>query len=202
MRQEGAEPMRRLPFLFVALFLIACQSLSADPDPPHRTLWYEVDDQGEITVDLYFFWTATCPHCRRARPFIADLVQEHTWIRLHSFELGKNRKNADLYMNLARKVGGDASSVPGFIFCGHMLTGFGSAENSGKGLRESLLNCREAVRQNVLGAGSGASEGPGTATPASPSLVRGDIPSQPADPGRPGAGGLLPARVHPGDGGP
>jgi hypothetical protein len=153
MHPDGAPPMKRLAVLFAVIGLAGCPALYAEPDLPQQTLWYEVDDAGEITVDLYFFWTATCPHCRRARPFVADLVQGHPWIRLHSFELGKGRKNVDLYGSLARKVGGDASSVPGFIFCGHMLTGFGSAEDSGKALRESLLNCREAIRQNVLGAG-------------------------------------------------
>ncbi len=137
--------------VLLATFILAVGNLpAAASEPPTKTLWYEVNAAGEIKLDLYFFWTPTCPHCRKAKPFVEDLSQEHPWLTLHSFDLRNNRRNVHRYVSMARRVGGDANSVPGFIFCGHMLTGFDSSEGMGKALRESLLNCREAVRRNVV----------------------------------------------------
>ncbi len=144
--------------VFVTVLFVAIGNLAVASERPAKTLWYEVDARGEISLDLYFFWTPSCPHCRQARPFVADLGQEYPWLRVHSFDLSKNRRNVNRYISMARRVGGDASSVPGFIFCGHILVGFDTPDGMGQTLRESLLNCRESVRQNLVSAPESAAE--------------------------------------------
>ncbi len=97
------------------------------------------------TVDLHFFWTTTCPHCRQAKPFVEALAREYPWLRLHAYELRSDPGNVDRYLDLARQVGGDPSSVPGFIYCGRMLVGFDSPQRLGAVLRQELLNCRASL---------------------------------------------------------
>lgn len=102
--------------------------------------------QGEPTVQLYFFWSKTCPHCLRARPFIEELADQRSWVRLHDLELTENPDNARLYVDLAASLGQEARSVPAFLFCGQMFTGFDSAEGVGAMIVEQLEICHARVR--------------------------------------------------------
>jgi len=98
--------------------------------------------KGEPALQLYFFWSKTCPHCLQARPFVEQLAGQHDWVRLHDLELTEKPGNARLYINLAASIGQEARSVPAFLFCGQMITGFDSAEGVGAMLVEQLEICR------------------------------------------------------------
>lgn len=131
---------RSFPWCGLALLLWTAAVTAND-------LWYSVDDEGIARVDLYFFWTATCPHCAKARPFLADLTAREPWLRLHSLELTGHPDNIDRYIELAGQVGGTAQSVPGFIFCGQLYQGFDNAEGMGAFLLDRLRECRAVAQR-------------------------------------------------------
>ncbi len=135
---------RLIPALVLMWFLIDWGMAHAAEEP----LWWHADPQGNHTVELYFFWTATCPHCQRAKPDIAQLAQELPWLVLHSLPLS-NPTNGRRYAQLARATGGHPQSVPAFIFCGQMLTGYDSREGIGQTLREGLLACKSQLDQGL-----------------------------------------------------
>ena len=58
--------------------------------------WYTVDAQGELGVHLYFFWSTTCPHCKRAMPFLKTLKATYPWLQLQSLELTQHRAHVAL----------------------------------------------------------------------------------------------------------
>ena len=60
-----------LALVFLTVGLLAARPVDAQTtlDP---TLWFDVDSDGEATVNLYFFWSETCPHCRTAHPIVED----------------------------------------------------------------------------------------------------------------------------------
>ena len=93
-------------------------------------------------VDLHFFWSELCPHCRDARPFVESLAREYPWLRLHSHELSRSAENRRLYLEMAAALGQEARSVPAFVFCGRMLVGFDAEATTGAWLRGRLLACR------------------------------------------------------------
>jgi hypothetical protein len=35
--------------------------------------WYTVNDKNEVTVNLFFFYRTTCPHCARAITYMEDM---------------------------------------------------------------------------------------------------------------------------------
>jgi hypothetical protein len=94
-------------------------------------------------VTLRFFWTRTCPHCQQARPFVHRLAEELPWLELHDYELTGNPDAARLYVELARRLGQEARSVPAFVFCGQMMVGFDDAASVGAELRRALEGCWE-----------------------------------------------------------
>jgi hypothetical protein len=108
----------------------------------------ESQDQGRSAaapsqaVDLYFFWSASCPHCLEARPFVEALSTRHPWLRLHSLELSQHPENIGTYLQMAAGLGQEANAIPAFIFCGRMLTGYADDATTGAELSRLLQDCR------------------------------------------------------------
>ncbi len=96
-------------------------------------------------VDLYVFWSQSCPHCQEALPFVDSLAGRYPWVQVHSLELTASRANVQRYIEMAGMLGRQASSVPGFIFCGEMHTGYDSPGGMGRLLEERLLACRDVL---------------------------------------------------------
>ena len=128
--------------LFVALVLalLLAAPLHAQAEPP---VWTEPDGQGGANVHLYFFHSYSCPHCQEALPFIEELASNNSWLKLHEYEVTTSRTNSVLYSQYAQGLGQVAQYVPGFFFCGQMITGYGTTEVEGAALRDSLLACHE-----------------------------------------------------------
>jgi thiol-disulfide isomerase/thioredoxin len=136
--------MQRI-LLGVALLLFAatapCQPATAGDD-----LWTGIDAQGTTRIPLYFFWSTQCPHCRDALPFVTALAQRYPWLELQALEVNADRNHAQRYLELAAALGQEANSVPAFLFCGTMSTGFDSAATTGAALEQSLQTCHRLVQ--------------------------------------------------------
>jgi thiol-disulfide isomerase/thioredoxin len=120
--------------------------LFADSANAAEAQWWSAQHDGDYTVDLYFFWTNTCPHCQAARPDIERLQDELPWVRVHSMSLTNQPEHGRSFVMLARQVGERAQSVPAFLFCGRMLTGYDTPAGMGSVLREALQHCREQLQ--------------------------------------------------------
>jgi len=153
------------PGTLIAAFWLALASSAFAAEPvvelPAADSSWITRDQGGVRVTLYFFWSRTCPHCLRAQPFVHELDRELPWLELNDHELTQAPEAARLYVALARQLGQEATSVPAFLFCGQMITGYDDATGVGAILRESLEDCH---RRAVLGKGAMVAE---TAAPGS-----------------------------------
>jgi glutaredoxin len=121
--------------------------------------WIEIAADGETTVQLWFFWTRSCPHCLEAKPFVETLAAE-PGLAVHSLELTEHPENVALYRELAAAAGEEARTVPAFVFCGRMLVGF-DARTTPAALRDGIERCRKAARASP---GAPPSEAPSTPT--------------------------------------
>jgi len=108
-------------------------------------VWYTVEAD-DVTVDLYFYWSPTCPHCQAARPFIEALPTDYPWINLHSHDVSQmSDTEIDFAQELQVQVGESIQGVPAFFYCGVLQTGFGEPETTGVFLVEQLNSCRQAL---------------------------------------------------------
>jgi hypothetical protein len=118
-------------------------------------LWVQTSPDGQPVVQLYFFWSAKCPHCLEARPFIEAIPETRPWVRLRSLELTQHPEHVRQYIAMAAMLGEEAQAVPALLFCGEMHVGWHSAETTGAELAQGLENCREralaADRTETLG---------------------------------------------------
>ena len=140
---------------WLATWPVAADDVRAQGGDEQQPWWYVAED-GEPRVRLRFFWTRTCPHCQRARPDVEAMAGEFDWLEVQSLELSRDTDNAGEYVRLARLVGERPSSVPAFIFCDRMVTGYDSPAGMGLLLREQLLACHQAIvaGDRSLGMGS------------------------------------------------
>lgn len=138
--------------LLVSLLLAAWFGVWAHAQGAPEIDWVTDEGTAVARVHLYFFWSRSCPHCRKALPFVQELSSEYPWLELHSHELTGDRANIVLYVEMAEKLGREARSVPAFLLCGHMITGFDNASGIGKQVRRLAELCRaEALATAVDG---------------------------------------------------
>jgi cytochrome c biogenesis protein CcdA len=119
------------------LSLLLWRPATAVDDP-----WLQPGADGRPQVQFYFFWSASCPHCLEARPFVEGIPQRRPWVTLHSLELSRNPDNARFYQNLISRLRVDAA-VPAFLFCGEMRIGWQRAATTGAEIERALDACRE-----------------------------------------------------------
>lgn len=129
------------PALLLLACFIGCVAQAATDDDA----WSTVDETGAHLVHLHFFWTQTCPHCQRARPYVEALPDELPWLRLRSYDLTADPRSRHEYVRLAQSIGERARSVPAFLFCGHLITGYDDAPGTGAELKRLLQECKDAL---------------------------------------------------------
>ena len=127
--------------LVVAAFLAPTGRAEEPNARPAQSLWYEAKPEGEIVIPLYFFWSAACPHCAEARPFVEALPERYPWLRIESLETTRSSANRQLFADLAQVVGQEIRGVPSFFFCGAMLVGYDDDAGRGRELASLLERC-------------------------------------------------------------
>lgn len=109
------------------------------PNAANKT-WHYVNDQGELKIKLYFFWSKTCPHCAAAHPFIDSLPQKYPWIELES-HMVSDPGVQDIWQNIASQTATEARSVPYMASCEKAVVGYSSEAVTGEFLVNRLKNC-------------------------------------------------------------
>jgi hypothetical protein len=137
----------------VLVWLLLAGGAAANAEGP---AWTTQDADGRHQVHLWFFWSEHCPHCLDAKVVVEQMDRESQWLVLHSHEVTSDPLNARFYTTMAGLVGQDARSVPGFILCGEMITGFDSDATTGQSLRQRANACRARSEQTGSGAAAAA----------------------------------------------
>ena len=126
----------------VFLFFLTSGGVNAEPvDTP----WLRITSEGEKIIRFHFFWSKTCPHCQRAKPFVSKLSQSFSWLELNSYEISENPESAALFKTLSEKMGDSNFAVPAFLFCEEAVIGYLDEKTTGALLRDKLLNCRASL---------------------------------------------------------
>jgi len=126
---------------FLAL-IVACLLALASIASHAEDTWVKSGVDGQPQVQLYFFWSLTCPHCIEAHPHIEAIPQTRPWVQLHALELTRSPDNVQLYEAMATQLGEKAVSVPALLFCGEMHVGWGDDGTTGALIRQRLDDCR------------------------------------------------------------
>ena len=127
--------------LFLLLMIPPHTGVAAEHEPHVPAPAFEwVDQRGN--VQLYIFWSLTCPHCQEALPVVESLAETSPWLNLHSLEISQSEENRARYRMMAAAVGQQARSVPAFLFCGVMAVGYHPQQTPVQ-LEQLLQNCHQ-----------------------------------------------------------
>ena len=134
-------------FGILALF---CLTLLAPRAARADDTWIVAGADGQPQVQLYFFWSQSCPHCTAAHPYIEAISQARPWVKLHALELSRHPENVRRYEAMARGLGEEAASVPAVMFCGEMHVGWDGDATTGDVIRQEGACCHRIVgRQGI-----------------------------------------------------
>jgi hypothetical protein len=124
------------------VLVLFCLTLLAPLAARADDAWIVTGADGQPQVQLYFFWSLSCPHCTAAHPYIAAIPQARPWVKLHPLELSRHPENLRQYEAMARALGEETAGVPAWLFCGEMHVGWDGDEITGATLRQRLDACR------------------------------------------------------------
>jgi hypothetical protein len=110
--------------------------------------WYDVDAKKNVTVNMYLFWSSTCPHCPPALEFVRDLQKRHSWVKVKTFEISGDADNRALYWKMAGNLGKPIGPTPVFVYCRHMNNGYFSYELSGKIIEADMVRWHDHLTKH------------------------------------------------------
>jgi cytochrome c biogenesis protein CcdA/glutaredoxin len=126
-----SEKMKKLILLFFAIslsFVISAEFVFAQ----------------EKTVEVNFFYSATCPHCQNEKEFLQSLQKEYSWINLKQYEVVSNKENQKTLVEFYKKYNVPEQqwgTVPVTFTPSKYFIGFGP--QTAEDLEICLKNCLE-----------------------------------------------------------
>lgn len=145
---------------------------------PADSHWYSVDDDQLVHIDVYFFWSPTCPHCARAKPWLEELEATSPWLDLHSLPFTEEtQENVDIAIALRDELGVQwTGAVPAFMACESFDIGFGEVDTTGAQLEEKWRACQEGLQAQVDAIVAGQEPAPTTTLPPESGDTTTDLP--------------------------
>ena len=124
--------------------LILFSVVTAQESKLSDSLWFTEQQDKPAVLNLYFFFSDTCPHCDAAKPVLAEIATSRPWLDLKALSVHEE-VNAQFYYILASGIGREANSVPAFFLCGEMIAGFDSREGIGTLIENIADSCHKQV---------------------------------------------------------
>ncbi|WP_394201164.1 TlpA family protein disulfide reductase [Shewanella waksmanii] len=131
------------------IFSMVSPFANAQNAPESTQMWHYVNDQGELKVKLYFFWSETCPHCAEAHPFIDALPEHYPWIELESHLVSADG-TMEKWQKIAEATNTPARSVPYIAACDNATIGYSSEAVTGQYILNNLKACYRSLGGTVV----------------------------------------------------
>jgi len=121
-------------FFIFALFIIPFSQIKAE--------------QGD--VNIYFFYSKTCVHCKAEKKFLTELTKSDPNIKVHSFEVSK-KNSAELLLLVGRSFDLDVSNVPLTIIGNRYFPGWNDSQESKLDIQQAIDCVRAGECPDALG---------------------------------------------------
>ncbi len=82
-------------------------------------------------VNIYFFWSKSCPHCAREKVFLEKVVKKYPQVELKSLEISTSG-NITLWQKAGEKLNTEIGPTPFTVIGEHYLVGYLNDETTGK----------------------------------------------------------------------
>lgn len=142
----------------------------------------------ETAIDVYLFWTATCPHCANARRFLERIVPDIAGARLHSLDLTGDGRNDNAFIALSRRLKNDPPAVPLVVVGDQAFVGYRDDATTGAEIERRIRACLMTPCADMAGpilaqAGAIAQQSHGEPETIRPRISRPELPATISIPG-------------------
>lgn len=93
-------------------------------------------------VDLYLFYSKSCPHCAAEEEFLSELVNKYDWLSVKKYEISIS-ENQKLLGQVENELNTKLTGVPFSVVCGEYFTGFAETTSFKNNLEKSLIDFHE-----------------------------------------------------------
>lgn len=125
--------VKKFLILLIALLLVIPTSVNAS----------------ETVIDIYLFYSNTCPHCAKEKEYLSDLQENDPNINVYTYEVSENQENSDLLDKVQTLIDGETPYVPYTVIGSEYRVGF---NNSTKLEIENIIKSyREGDYVNIVG---------------------------------------------------
>lgn len=111
--------------------------------------WYRIDEQKNVRIMLYLFYSSRCPHCQDALRFTDELTKKYAWLEVKRFETSANPANLEYYRTTAASINRVAGQVPAFFYCNQLDIGYNSYERNGRRIETTLIRWHEDLSKQL-----------------------------------------------------
>lgn len=107
--------------------------------------------QTKNKVNIHFFWSKGCPHCRREMVFLESLKEKYPQIEIKDYETSSSREAARLLLAVGKELSANVSYIPFTVIGRNYVVGFYNDETTGKEIEEKVKcalknGCEDLVR--------------------------------------------------------
>ncbi|BBI98541.1 membrane protein [Ferrigenium kumadai] len=131
---------------FVAGFLLLLVLATGWPGAAFAASVSQETIQTEQPADIEVFVRKGCPHCAKAREFLAGLQKEQPELRITIRDVSREPAAMQRLKQLAEIHGEKAVRVPAFEVGGQLIVGYSEKANTSQLIRDSLARARLATQ--------------------------------------------------------
>jgi glutaredoxin len=144
-RVDRGPMIQRMMRLLLTLAMLAGAALS-----PGTAQGESVPSARADVIAVYLFWSASCPHCVKAKAFLEALAAGDPAVELRTFELGSDTADrAFAALNEHYQI--EPPAVPLVAIGNKIFVGFSSDATSGREMREAVAACHRESCGDVAG---------------------------------------------------
>jgi glutaredoxin len=107
--------------------------------------------EGAASVPVYLFWTATCPHCAKARDYLLRLAAREPKIRLRPLELDGDPGHERAFIALSQRFRVQPLAVPLILIGDKVFVGYGDEATTGLEIETEVKHCLATLCADVAG---------------------------------------------------
>lgn len=95
--------------------------------------------KGVKALDIYLFYSDTCPHCKAEEKFLDSYLKSNEDVVLHAYEVTKNSDNAELFMVVSKDImKQSAIGVPYTVIGEKVISGYYDDSTTGEEIKSYI----------------------------------------------------------------
>jgi thiol-disulfide isomerase/thioredoxin len=102
-------------------------------------------------VQLYLFYSNTCPHCADEKEFLDQFKEENPGkVEVNLLEISTSLTNSKVMSEVGKELQANVQGVPFTVIGNEHISGFGTAETTGKKIEELINQCYEEQCEDIV----------------------------------------------------